>query len=93
MITVEFLGPVKALTGKAKGEYQIGDSITVTDLLELLAASHGEAFRKEISRTTGEGSLFYQILINGSHIFSLEGMDTLIKRGDHVLFSIPLFGG
>ncbi len=93
MIRVRYLGPLSALVGAPVMDYDLPRPLTVEELIGQLAARHGERLREAVLARTREGSLFYQVLINGRNMFTTGGLQATVQPGDEVLISIPLSGG
>jgi len=67
-------------------------SPTLTDVTRFLLEQNRTEWERIVRDdfTPSEG---YEVLVNGRNIKSLEGLDTKIKEGDEIVFTVPLVGG
>jgi MoaD family protein len=93
-VKVEYLGHVKNMTdNKREEEIETGESVTVTDLLTLLSKKYGEPFKKAIYEPKGpDVKPNYIITVNGYLLNQLKGLQTKLKKGDHITL-LPIVSG
>jgi len=91
-LRVKFLATLYELTGILRTEVEAPDRLTVRQLIELLAARYPK-LKEELLDDKGGLKPMYNILVNGRAIEWLNGMDTLLKDGDEVVFIPPAAGG
>jgi molybdopterin converting factor small subunit len=91
--TVHYLGPLREVTGCPSERVDLPGPVSIEGLLDILASRHGPGFRTQVLHQTATGSFFYQIIVNGTNMFALDGMETQVGPTDSVLISIPLGGG
>lgn len=91
-VAVKFYGLLRRSAGTAALEIE-GDGLTVMALLRRAEEKTGKGFLEELlDRKQGllTGTI---ILLNGENIRSRQGLETLIKTGDHVDLFSPAGGG
>jgi MoaD family protein len=93
-VTVEYIGHIKNITdNKREEEIEAGENVTVTDLLAQLSKKYGEPFKKAIYEPKGSDvKPNYIITINGYLLNQLKGLETKLKKGDHVTL-LPIVSG
>ena len=94
-VSVRFFTTLREIAGKKEEtlEFSRGETVTVSNLLERLAANYGKGFIEYVyDVNTGEVRGFLQFLVNGRSISSFNGLDTKLEDGD-VLAIIPPVGG
>ena len=87
-IEVLFFGQLRELTEARRTDVEIKDSASLVDLMEYLVRVYGIAFRDTADSIQG-----LRILINGREYTILDGMETILKEGDTVVFLPPIAGG
>jgi molybdopterin synthase sulfur carrier subunit len=94
-VTVDYLGYIKNVLGVRQPEkIELEAKASVNDLLVLLAAKHGEPFRKAIYQPGGTDLKSTHILtVNGLLLNQLKGLDTKLSDGDTVLLMPVVSGG
>ncbi len=94
-VTVDYLGYIKQSFGVREAETIIlQDGARVCDLLSVLAEKHGEPFRKTIYEPKSVDLKPHYILsINGLLLNQLEGLETHLNSGDHVVLMPVVTGG
>ena len=93
-IKVEYLGFIKNLLGKRIEEFELSDEASLKELLGKLSSRYGKPFKKEVFEI-GQKDVKYGfvVTINGVLIRQLEGMETKLKNGDHVILMSLMSGG
>ena len=94
-VTVEYLGHIRKTLGVEQGEQtKLEDGALVRDLLIVLAEKHGEPFRKNIYEAKDADLKPHYILsVNGLLLNQLNGIETKLKNGDHIVFMPVVTGG
>ena len=86
IVKVEYLGFIKNLLKKRVEEIQLDEGIALKGLLRRLSDTYGARFRKEVfepgQKDVKQG---FVVTLNGVLIGQLEGVDTMLKSGDHVI--------
>jgi molybdopterin synthase sulfur carrier subunit len=94
-VTVDYLGSIKQTLGLKQAEQvQLKDDAAVRDLLSLLAEKHGEPFKKAVYEPKDLDLKAHHILsVNGLLLNQLNGIETKLKDGDHVILMPVVTGG
>lgn len=93
-VTVEYIGHIKNITdNKREEQIETDENGTVTDLLIRLQKKYGEPFKKAIYEPNGSDvKPNYIITVNGYLLNQLKGLQTKLKKGDHVTL-LPIVSG
>lgn len=93
-VTVEYIGHIKNITdNKREEQIETNENGTVTDLLIQLQKKYGEPFKKAIYEPKGSDvKPNYIITVNGYLLNQLKGLQTKLKKGDHVTL-LPIVSG
>lgn len=92
-VKVEFLGHVRNLIGNDKEEIEIREGASITDLLMMLSEKYGESFRKAVyEKSSADVKSNYIITVNGYLLNQLQGIETKLKHGDHIIL-LPIVSG
>jgi molybdopterin synthase sulfur carrier subunit len=94
-VTVDYLGSIKQTLGLKQAEQvELGEDASVSDLLSLLAKKYGDPFKKAVYEPKGLDLKPHHILsINGSLLNQLNGIETKLKDGDHIILMPVVTGG
>jgi molybdopterin synthase sulfur carrier subunit len=94
-VTVEYLGYIKQTLGMEQGEHvELKNDALIRDLLTVLAEKHGESFQKAIYEPKSvDLKPHYIASVNGLLLNQLNGIETKLKDGDHVVFMPVVTGG
>lgn len=90
-ITVKFMATLRRLALKPTMMFDI-DEIKLRDLIKIIVSMNNQEFNE---RFVVNSSLSPDILVlvNGIEIGVLNGLDTVLKRGDEVVFLPTVHGG
>ena len=93
-IKVEYIGHIKNITdNRREEEVETSEDVTVAKLLTMLSKRYGEPFRKAIYEPKGSDiKPNYIITVNGYLLNQLKGLETKLKKGDHVTL-LPIVSG
>jgi MoaD family protein len=93
-VRVEYIGHIKNMTeNKREEEIETDENVTITDLLTHLSKKYGEPFKKAIYEPKGSDvKPNYIITVNGYLLNQLKGLQTKLKKGDHVAL-LPIVSG
>jgi MoaD family protein len=93
-IKVEYIGHIKNITdNRREEEIETSEDMTVAKLLTMLSKKYGEPFRKAIYEPKGSDiKPNYIITVNGYLLNQLKGLETKLKKGDHVTL-LPIVSG
>ena len=92
-VEVKFFTTLREITGKNIETIQLQNSITIDELITLLAEKYGKKFREYIYNKKGKVQDFLSFLVNGKNINVLQGFDTKLKQGDVIAILPPVGGG
>jgi molybdopterin synthase sulfur carrier subunit len=92
-VEVKFFTTLREITGKNIETIQLQNSITIDELITLLAEKYGKKFREYIYNKKGKVQDFLSFLVNGKNINVMQGFDTKLKQGDTVAILPPVGGG
>ena len=86
---------VELLGGKKEQKIMLKEGNTIKDLLDTLITMYGDKLKEELfdKFELGKISGGKALLLNGSNIFALNGLDTTLKSGDKFLLLPPMAGG
>ena len=93
-VKVEYLGFIKNMLNKRAEELELREGSTLQILLGKLSESHGASFRKEVFEPGSKGmKVGFVLTVNGVLMGQLEGIETRLKNGDHVILMSLMSGG
>jgi molybdopterin synthase sulfur carrier subunit len=94
-VTVGYFGYIRQTLDVEQGEsIELKDEALVRDLLFLLAEKHGEPFQKAVYEPKGvDLKPHYIVSVNGLLLNQLNGLETKLKDGDHVVLMPVVTGG
>jgi molybdopterin synthase sulfur carrier subunit len=94
-VTVDYLGSIKQTLGLKQAEQvELEENASVSDLLSLLAQKYGDPFKKAVYEPKGLDLKPHHILsINGLLLNQLNGIETKLKDGDHIILMPVVTGG
>jgi molybdopterin synthase sulfur carrier subunit len=93
-IKFKFFGPFREVVKTKELEITTKANSKILDVLDFLVEEYGEKMREILfdSKTTSLRNGI-QVLINGSNINLLNGINTLLKKGDLVTLYPQVVGG
>ena len=93
-IRVEYLGFIKNMVNKRFQELVLRKGTTLDGLLCKLSDLHGAGFRKNVFEP-GQKDVKYgfAVTVNGVLFGQLQGIDTRLHEGDHVILMSLMSGG
>jgi molybdopterin synthase sulfur carrier subunit len=94
-VKVEYLGHIKnLLESRREEEIDIEDDSSIGDLLVVLSEKHGESFKKAVYEAGGKDiKSNFIATVNGYLLNQLNGVETRLKNGDHVVLMPIVSGG
>jgi len=94
-VTVDYLGSIKQTLGLKQAEQvELEENASVSDLLSLLAQKYGDPFKKAVYEPKGLDLKPHHILsVNGLLLNQLDGIETKLKDGDHIILMPVVTGG
>jgi molybdopterin synthase sulfur carrier subunit len=91
-IKVRFHARLQEIIGGAELILDAQTAEKVRDILTLLHERYGEAFDKYVRGQDSEIADYMQVLLDGTNIVNLNGLDTRVKDGSNIDF-VPLVAG
>jgi molybdopterin synthase sulfur carrier subunit len=88
VVTVKFVGSLRSLAGKSKLVLKAGKTASLVEVMKKMAEESPKL--KPALANSKAGML---ILVNGKEISVLNGLETLLKDGDDVVFVPVIHGG
>ncbi|MGQ9539270.1 MAG: MoaD/ThiS family protein [Candidatus Bathycorpusculaceae bacterium] len=94
-VKVEYIGHIKEIICSGREEeLEVSEGASLADLLSMLAEKYGEAFRKAVYEPgSPDVKQSFIITVNGLLLNQLNGVDTRLKHGDHVILMSVVSGG
>lgn len=93
-VKVEYLGFIENMLNKRVEELELSEGSTLQKLLGKLSDSHGVPFRKEVFEPgLKDVKTGFVVTVNGVLMGQLEGVETRLKNGDHVILMSLMSGG
>jgi len=92
-IKVKFLSLLSDLTDSDEIELELDDNPSIRALFNSLRSKIGNEFDRRILTPSGELNKYILLGLNGKDIRTLNGLDTIIKAEDEVVFLPALAGG
>ena len=90
-LKLKLLRPFSETVGKSDLEIDFDDK-TINDFLKKLISQYPK-LKKEIFKDNSELTEYICIFVNDKPISALNGVNTLLKNGDEILFFMPISGG
>ncbi|MCW3982033.1 MAG: MoaD/ThiS family protein [Candidatus Bathyarchaeota archaeon] len=93
-IKVEYLGFIKNLLNKRSEEFNLAEGTSLRNLLGRLSDLYGKPFKSEIYEPGHKDMKYgFVVTVNGVLMGQLEGVETRLKGGDHVILMSLMSGG
>lgn len=93
-VRVHYLGLVRKKIGEREEEFEIKEDSLLSDLLDEIARTHGEDFRRLLDAEKGNIiDPTYIVTVNGVVADQLSGMRTELKNEDQVALMTLISGG
>jgi MoaD family protein len=94
-VKVEYIGHIREIIRSGREEaIEVSEGASLADLLSMLSERYGESFKKAVYEpgSTDVKSNFI-ITVNGYLLNQLNGVETKLKNGDHVILMSVVSGG
>ncbi len=88
VVTVKFVGSLRSLAGKGKLAMELGKMASLMEVMKRMAEESPKL--KPALANSKAGML---ILVNGKEVSVLNGLETMLKDGDDVVFVPVIHGG
>ncbi|MCS7125127.1 MAG: MoaD/ThiS family protein [Candidatus Bathyarchaeota archaeon] len=92
-ITVRFVGGLRSTVGKDKIKLNINGERTLRELINMIVERFPETKKTFIDPELGDPRPNALIIVNDREISVLNGLETIIKEGDEVIFVPVSHGG
>jgi molybdopterin synthase sulfur carrier subunit len=90
---VKFIGSFRSISGKDKLALKLTNSAPLRNVVKKIVHELPKLKQALIDPELGEPRTNVLILVNGKEISVLQGLETVIKDGDEVVFVPVLHGG
>lgn len=90
---VKFIGSFRSISGKDKLALKLANSAPLRNVVKKIVRELPKLKQALIDPELGEPRTNVLILVNGKEISVLQGLETVIKDGDEVVFVPVLHGG
>lgn len=93
-VKIEYLGFIKNLLNKRIEEFELSEGTLLQELLIKLSNLYGTPFKREVFEP-GQKDVKYGfvVTVNGVLTGQLDGVETRLKHGDHVILMSLMSGG
>ena len=92
-LTLKFIGAMRQISGKNQLIINIQDGNTLRELIEQLAKNMPELPKIFGGQKFGNSNSNSLVLVNGTEISVLKGLDTKLMSGDEIVFIPVVHGG
>jgi len=93
-VTVKFLAAAREKAGVREETLELADGTTVLDILQTLAAKHGDVLREYLfDQDSGEPRSHLQFLLNGRSVSMMGGFSSQITEDSTMMIFPPTSGG
>jgi MoaD family protein len=94
-VIVEYLGHIRNLIASGREEeVEVEEGSSLADLLMTLSKKYGAPFQKTVYEKSGtDVKPNFIVTINGYLLNQLKGVQTKLKKGDHVILMPIVSGG
>jgi molybdopterin synthase sulfur carrier subunit len=92
-VTVRFIGALRNASGKGKITMAIKNAVTLRDIIKKIVEEEPKLRRALIDPELEDPRPNALILVNEKEISVLNGLETMLKDGDEVVFVPVLHGG
>lgn len=94
-VKVEYIGHVrKIIQSGREEEIEISEGASLADLLSMLSDRYGESFKQAVYEPGGaDVKSNFIITLNGYLLNQLNGVETKLRHGDHVILMSIVSGG
>lgn len=91
---VEYLGFIKNMLKKGLEEFEFAGEASLQELLTRLSNHYGSPFQKEVFEPGQQDvKTGFVVTVNGVLMGQLDGLETKLKNGDHVILMSLMSGG
>ena len=91
---MEYLGFIKNMLNKRVEKFELNKETSLQDLLGKLSNLYGTPFKKEVFEPGQKDvKTGFVVTVNGVLMGQLDGVETTLKDGDHVILMSLMSGG
>jgi len=94
-VKVEYIGHIREIIRSGREEeLEVSEGASLEDLLLMLSEKYGESFKKAVYEPGGTDlKPNFIVTVNGYLLNQLNGVETKLKHGDHVILTSIVSGG
>jgi molybdopterin synthase sulfur carrier subunit len=92
-ITLKFIGALRHVSGNEKIFLDYKEEKSIIELIKFLNRQIPDLRRNIIDEQFNDARTNALILVNGREISALEGLETILKDGDEIVFVPVVHGG
>ncbi|MFX1355980.1 MAG: MoaD/ThiS family protein [Promethearchaeota archaeon] len=92
-VKIKFLSLLADLTEEEELMLSIDEESSIKDLIGKLILRYGEDFKNQILSSQDLLNKYIILVLNGKHLRSYHGLETLIHKGDEIAFLPAIAGG
>jgi len=93
ILTVKFVGAFRSISGKSKFTLKFEDIVSLREVVRKIAEELPKLKRILIDLELEDPRPNTLMLVNGKEVSVLNGLDTVLKDGDEVVFVPVVHGG
>lgn len=91
-VSVEFLAALRIFTNERQVDIEVPEGSTIATVLDNLHQMFGNDHAERIFDTSSGISPALIVLLNGTNVKSMDGIDTAVQDGD-VISCVPIMAG
>jgi molybdopterin synthase sulfur carrier subunit len=92
-VNVKFIGSFRSLSGKNKLSLRLGKAVSFREVVKKVVEEAPKLEVALMDRECEGPKTNMLVLVNGKEIGALNGLETMIKDGDEVIFVPVVHGG
>jgi molybdopterin converting factor small subunit len=93
IVNIRFIGSLRSESGKSGLKLDFQRNIPLREVLKILAEKKPNLGRALVGAELDDPRLNALVIVNGKEISVLEGLDTMLKDRDEIVFVPVLHGG
>lgn len=93
VVTVKFIGALRGVSGKERLVIKIKDEILLRELVNRVVEEQPKLKQFLIDPELEDPRPNALILVNGKEVSVLNGLETIVRNGDEVVFVSVIHGG
>lgn len=94
-VKVEYIGHIREIIQSGREEdVEVSEGASLANLLSMLSEKYGDSFKKAVYEPgSTDVKPNFIITVNGYLLNQLNGVETKLKHGDHVILTSIVSGG